>query len=170
MEISIPALIAACRSAACSTQPQAAVERLLQGIIGEPSAWADLFAGTDLGADESGVSMLHADEAVTVVHVDLAAGFISRAHDHGLWAVIGVYSGQEDNVFYRADAHGVTPTGTVSVVAPDTIRLGRAAIHHIHNPLSRSLRAIHVYGGDLRTVHRAYWEDGVRFPAGGAKA
>ena len=168
MDVSVSSLIAACRTAALSPRPQAAVEQLLRGITEEPAEWAALFAETDLGADARGVAMLHADEAVTVIHVDLAAGFASRVHDHGIWAVIAVYSGQEDNVFYRADGDSVTETGAVSVVAPDTIRLGRDAIHHIANPLQEPLRAIHVYGGDLRTSRRSRWEDGVRIPEGGS--
>jgi len=150
--------------------PEAAVEAILAELTQAPGTWAPVFAREVDSADERGVALLCCDAELTVMHVDLEPGFSSRVHDHGLWAVIGVYEGQEDNTFYAVDGRRVTATGEASAVAPGTLRMGARAVHHIDNPLSVRLRAVHVYGGDMRTVHRSSWNvaTGERTPEGGA--
>jgi predicted metal-dependent enzyme (double-stranded beta helix superfamily) len=43
--------------------------------------------------------LLHTEPGLTVLHTVVNPGFVSPPHDHRTWAVIGVYDGQEDNVF-----------------------------------------------------------------------
>ncbi len=50
--------------------------------------------------------MLYRDDDLTVLHVVWAPGMSIYPHDHRMWAVIGIYSGQEDNAFYRGRVPG----------------------------------------------------------------
>ena len=66
-----------------------------------------------------------------------------------MWAVIGVYDGQENNFFYRRSGDSLEAAGGKELQPPDVLVLGEDAVHAIANPLDRTSYAIHVYGGDL---------------------
>jgi len=82
-------------------------------------------------------------------------------HDHRMWAVIGVYTGREDNIFWRRvpDAPGglIEAAGAKSLGAGVAEPLGRDVIHSVTNPLDRLTAAIHVYGGDFYGGGRSDW-------------
>ena len=79
-------------------------------------------------------------------------------HDHRMWAVIGLYGGREDNVFYRRTSEGLVPAGAKDLEIADTILLGKTVIHAVANPLREFTGAIHVYGGDFFAVPRSEWD------------
>jgi predicted metal-dependent enzyme (double-stranded beta helix superfamily) len=62
-------------------------------------------------------------------------------HDHRMWAVIGIYSGREDNIFWRRikdDSNGrVEAAGARALCTWDAEPLGRNIIHSVTNPISR---------------------------------
>ena len=74
-------------------------------------------------------------------------------------AVIGVYTGREDNIFWRrvpgAAGGRIEAAGARSLGERDAEPLGRDIIHSVTNPLSRLTGAIHVYGGDFFAVAAA---------------
>jgi predicted metal-dependent enzyme (double-stranded beta helix superfamily) len=79
-----------------------------------------------------------------------------------MWAVIGIYGGREDNIFWRrlpAEAEGkVEAAGARSLSNRDAITLGRDIIHSVTNPIPRLTGAIHVYGGDFFNANRSEWD------------
>ena len=81
-----------------------------------------------------------------------------------MWAVIGVYTGREDNIFWprlrRMYLQGgqIEAAGARSIGVRDAEPLGRDIIHTVTNPLSRLTGAIHVYGGDFYAVTRSEWD------------
>ena len=83
-------------------------------------------------------------------------------HDHRMWAVIGMYSGREDNIFWRRiadDPFGeVEAAGARSLQSGDTELLGKSIIHSVTNPIPRLSCAIHVYGGDFFAAERSEWD------------
>jgi predicted metal-dependent enzyme (double-stranded beta helix superfamily) len=82
-----------------------------------------------------------------------------------MWAVIGVYHGQEDNqLFARTDAGALQPTERFSL-RPGQIRaLDASTIHSVQATGGGYLGAVHVYGGDLFGTRRSTWRDGVEQP------
>jgi predicted metal-dependent enzyme (double-stranded beta helix superfamily) len=82
-------------------------------------------------------------------------------HNHLMWAVIGIYAGREDNIFWRRlpDEPGrIEAAGAKSLGPGDAEPLGRDIIHTVTNPLPRLTGAIHVYGGDFFAVARSEWD------------
>ena len=83
-------------------------------------------------------------------------------HDHRMWAVIGMYDGREDNIFWRRiadDPFGkVEAAGARSLQNGDTEMLGKSIIHSVTNPIPRLSCAIHVYGGDFFAAGRSEWD------------
>ncbi len=49
----------------------------------------------------AGVDILYRGEDLTVLNVIWAPLMTIMPHDHRTWAVIGVYGGREDNVYWR---------------------------------------------------------------------
>jgi predicted metal-dependent enzyme (double-stranded beta helix superfamily) len=108
---------------------------------------------------------LHHETDLTVLHVVWAPGMHLYPHDHRMWAAIGIYTGQEDNSFFRRPAPGATTlvdSGGTAVVAGGVLVLGDDAIHAVTNPLDRLTGAIHVYGGDFVNQPRSQWGPGPR--------
>jgi predicted metal-dependent enzyme (double-stranded beta helix superfamily) len=87
-----------------------------------------------------------------------AIGIYLYPHDHRMWAVIGVYGGQEENAFYRRGEGRLMEHGNKTLRTKDTLPLGESIIHAVTNPLERITAAIHVYGGDFFAVPRSEWD------------
>ena len=83
-------------------------------------------------------------------------------HNHRMWAVIGIYTGREDNIFWRrltaAEGARIEAAGAKSLGERDAEPLGRDVIHSVTNPLPRLTGAIHVYGGDFYAAARSEWD------------
>ena len=79
-----------------------------------------------------------------------------------MWAVIGIYTGREDNIFRRRIQEGpgsrVEAAGAKAIVEKEAVPLGRDIIHSVTNPIPRLTGAIHVYGGDFFGVARSEWD------------
>ena len=99
----------------------------------------------------------HADD-LTIINVIWGPGMAVMPHDHRMWAVIGVYGGQEDNTFWQRGEAGLERHGYKELATKDTIPLGAPAIHSVANPLDKLTAAIHVYGGDFYNSPRSEWD------------
>jgi predicted metal-dependent enzyme (double-stranded beta helix superfamily) len=82
-------------------------------------------------------------------------------HNHQMWAIIGLYTGREDNIFWRRvpGSNGlVEAAGARALREKDAEPLGRDIIHSVSNPLPKLTGALHVYGGDFFGVPRSEWD------------
>ena len=84
-------------------------------------------------------------------------------HNHHYRAVIGMYGGGEDNVFWRRlplDANGrIEAAGAQSLRHGDVAVLGRDIIHSVNNPLDKLSLALHVYDGDfIAAENKSCWD------------
>ena len=105
-----------------------------------------------------GLIPIHNSPELTVVNVIWKPGAIIRPHDHQTWAVIGVYTGREDNIYWRRIPGGIEAAGAKNLGAGDVTPLGRDIVHSVINPLEKLTGAIHVYGGDFFRVERSEWD------------
>jgi predicted metal-dependent enzyme (double-stranded beta helix superfamily) len=110
----------------------------------------------------AGVTPLYKSPELTILNVVWGKRMTIMPHDHRMWAVIGVYSGREDNIFWRrvpGDPKGVIEAaGAKSLGERCAEPLGRDVIHSVTNPLGRLTAAIHVYGGDFYSAKRSDWD------------
>lgn len=109
---------------------------------------------------KAGIQILYNGPDLTIMNLVWGPGQMTTPHDHRMWAVIGMYGGREDNVFWRrlpdaGPAIGIA--GGRALGAGDVEILGPDIIHSVVNPLPRLSGAIHVYGGDFVKVHRSQW-------------
>jgi predicted metal-dependent enzyme (double-stranded beta helix superfamily) len=150
--------IADCCDAVAGDPSHKAAREVVARAVSEPST---VLAA--LGEPErAGVTPLYRSDRLTILNVIWGRGMTIMPHDHRMWAVIGVYTGREDNIFWRrlpeADASRIEAAGAKSLGVKDAEPLGRDIIHSVTNPLARLTGAIHVYGGDFYGVTRSEWD------------
>ena len=148
----IEELVADCQAAVAETQPALAVREVLRRALEQPGEVADAF-----GATAGGLQLLHVADDLTVLHVTWAPKMQLFPHNHDMWAVIGIYGGQEDNSFYRRDGKTIVEAGGKELRERDVLMLGDDVIHAVANPTDRLTGAIHVYGGDFVERPRSTW-------------
>ena len=110
----------------------------------------------------AGVTPLCKSGTLTILNVVWGKRMTIMPHNHRMWAVIGVYTGREDNIFWRRveDQAGglIEAAGAKSLGERCAEPLGRDVIHSVTNPLARLTAAIHVYGGDFYGARRSDWD------------
>lgn len=147
-----------CQEASAETEPRRAVREVLARALDDPDEVADVLA-----PKEAGFTLLHHADDLTVLHVVWAPKMNLYPHDHRMWAAIGIYTGEEDNSFYRRSGPGertLTESGGKQLTVGDTVVLGDDTIHAVTNPCAGLTGAIHVYGGDFVNQPRSQWGPG----------
>jgi predicted metal-dependent enzyme (double-stranded beta helix superfamily) len=105
---------------------------------------------SELGEPEhAGITPIYRSHDLTIINFVWAPCMSLMPHNHQMFAVVGVYSGREDNVFWRRTATNIEAVGAKSLGVGDVTALGRDIIHSVLNPISKMTCAIHVYGGDF---------------------
>ncbi len=108
------------------------------------------------------VKTLYRAADLTILNVVWGPRMTVMPHNHNMWAVIGIYTGREDNILWRRvpDASGgrIEAAGAKAIGERDALPLGRDIIHSVTNPIGRLTGAIHVYGGDLFSAPRSEWD------------
>ncbi len=142
---------------------QRAVRELVIEAVADPSGIiSELGEPTKAGV----YTLYHADD-LTVINFVWAPYMTLLPHTHNMFAVIGIYSGREDNIFWRrihngagnGTGPGIEAAGAESIGPGQVATLGRDIIHSVANPIAKSTSAIHVYGGDFFNppVPRSQW-------------
>jgi predicted metal-dependent enzyme (double-stranded beta helix superfamily) len=140
------------------TDARGAVRELVTRAVRDPRGVAQA-----LRPERGGITPLTNDADLTIAHIVWAPGMVLLPHDHRMWAVIGVYTGREDNEFYRRDADRpgrITDSGAKTLDGGEVLSLGAEAIHGVANTLDSLAGAIHVYGGDFVHAPRSQWGPG----------
>jgi len=150
--------IADCREAVNADRSHKSVREVVARAVSDPTG---VLAG--LGEPQRAeVQRLYSGGDLTILNVVWGPRMTIMPHNHLMWAVIGIYTGREDNIFWRrlpdAAGGGIEAAGAKSLGEPDVEPLGRDIIHTVTNPLARLTGAIHVYGGDFFAVARSEWD------------
>ena len=145
---------------------QKAVREVVLEAVGDPSGIiAELGEPT-----KAGVFPLYQGDDMTAINFVWAPCMTLLPHNHNMLAVIGIYAGREDNMFWRrlpdrgngagngsgpgapgpgASGPGIEAAGADSMGPGQVATLGRDIIHSVANPIAKMTSALHVYGGDF---------------------
>jgi predicted metal-dependent enzyme (double-stranded beta helix superfamily) len=149
-----------CRAALDEEAPHRALREVVESAVSAGDHVAEA-----LRPQSAGFTLLHHAADLTVLHVVWAPRMTIYPHDHRMWAVIGIYAGQEDNRFFRrtAPTSGViTESGGKRLGEGEVAVLGVNTIHSVTNPRDRLTGALHVYLGDFVNEPRSQWGPGPR--------
>lgn len=143
-----------CVDANNESEPQAAVLEVLAKAVGDPGAML-----TAVGEpSRAGISVIHRSETLTIFNAAWTPQMNLMPHNHLMWANIGIYTGREDNLFWREDGHRIQAYGAKALFQGDAAALPVDAIHSVTNPLLRFTGGIHIYGGDFFATTRSQWD------------
>lgn len=149
--------IADCQKA-IAQDSQKAVQEIVARAVSDPAAVLKTVGEPQSG----GIQKLHVSPALTVLNVIWPPKMTIMPHNHQMWAVIGVYTGREDNIFWRrlaaADGGRIEAAGAKALSVKDAAPLGPNIIHSVTNPIPRLTGALHVYGGDFFGAERSEWD------------
>jgi predicted metal-dependent enzyme (double-stranded beta helix superfamily) len=149
--------IAECRAALAADASAKLVREAVARTVSEPASVAK-----GLGEPKRAeVRKLYHASDLTILNVIWGPMMTVAPHNHQMWAVIGIYSGREDNIFWRRlpDGSGrVEAAGARALSVGDVEPLGHNIIHSVTNPIPRLTGAIHVYGGDFFAAERSEWD------------
>jgi predicted metal-dependent enzyme (double-stranded beta helix superfamily) len=146
--------VADCKRANAEANAQGAVREVVARAVSGPGEILRALGEPEL----AGVHALYRAGDLTVIHFVWGPDMWLPPHDHGMWAVIGIYGGREHNVFYGRSENGLIQRGSKDLDAKATIPLAKPAIHAVHNPLAKLTAALHVYGGDFYDTPRREWD------------
>ena len=139
-----------------------ASHRLVREVVARAVSDPDAVVAALGEPTRAGINVIYRTPNLTVLNLIWGPGMTIMPHDHRMWAVIGIYTGREDNVFWRrlpADAdREIEAAGARSLCRGDCTPLGPDIIHSVTNPIPRLTGAIHVYGGDFLEQERSEWD------------
>jgi predicted metal-dependent enzyme (double-stranded beta helix superfamily) len=150
--------IADCRAALAADRSQKFVRDVVARAVSDPASVLKA-----LGEPQrAGLHKLYQSSDLTVLNVVWAPMMTLLPHNHDMWAVIGIYTGREDNIFWRRVPGGrggrLEAAGAKALCERDAEPLGHDIIHSVTNPIPRLTGAIHVYGGDFfNPADRSEW-------------
>jgi predicted metal-dependent enzyme (double-stranded beta helix superfamily) len=149
--------IADCRAARDTDPSHKLVREIVARAVSDPTAVL-----RTLGEPKRGeIQKIYHSDTLTILNVIWAPKMTIMPHDHRMWAVIGVYSGREDNIFWRrlpGEGGKLEAAGAKALSTGDAEPLGHNIIHSVTNPIPRLTGAIHVYGGDFFKAERSEWD------------
>jgi predicted metal-dependent enzyme (double-stranded beta helix superfamily) len=144
-----------CRAARAADPTHKAVREVLAQAVSEPGA---VLKGVG-EPERAGIQKLYHSAELTVLNVVWAPRMTIFPHNHRMWALIGIYTGREDNIFWRRLPGGrIEAAGAQALGERDAVPLGTDIIHSVTNPIARLTGAIHIYGGDFFGVERSEWD------------
>jgi predicted metal-dependent enzyme (double-stranded beta helix superfamily) len=157
MKFELDQFIADCRNAVREDPSYKAVREIVARAVADPAEVLRAVGEPTKGA----IVPLYQSKELTVLNLVWAPNMYLLPHNHRMWAVIGIYTGREDNVFWRRvgdHPENIEAAGAKSLSAGDACPLGPDIIHSVINPIPRLTGAIHVYGGDFFGVERSEWD------------
>lgn len=143
-----------CIRAHMGTDPSRAVGEVLARAVSDP---ASVLKGLGEPA-QAGLDVLLSSPTLTIFAAAWTPRMYLLPHNHNMWALIGIYTGREDNIFWVDTDDGLKARGANCLFEGDVASMGASAIHSVTNPLLRFTGGIHIYGGDFFEDERTQWD------------
>ncbi|MBV1790608.1 hypothetical protein KQ940_21310 [Marinobacterium sp. D7] len=151
--IDLDQFVADCVAANQESEAQAAVNEVLARLVSTPGA---VLAA--LGDPKSaGLNVLHSSPTLTIFAATWTPQMNLMPHNHLMWANIGIYTGREDNIYWKQTSDGIRAFGADALFEKDTSMMPVDVVHSVTNPLLRFTGGIHIYGGDFFGTKRSMW-------------
>ena len=143
-----------CLGAVAEDEAQQAVLEVLARAVSHPDrALAMLGEPT-----RAGIDLIFRSDVLTIFNATWTPQMNLMPHNHLMWANIGIYTGREDNIYWRREEVRIRSCGADALFEGDAAALPADAIHSVTNPLQRFTGGIHIYGGDFFDTKRRQWD------------
>lgn len=149
-----------CRAAVAADPTHKAAREVMARAMADPGAVVRALGEPTRAA----VTVVCRSPDLTILNLVWGPKMTIQPHNHRMWAVIGIYGGREDNIFWRrspgAGGRQLEAAGAEALCTGDVAPLGRDVVHSVTNPIPRFTGALHVYGGDFFAPGRSQWDPG----------
>ena len=152
-KMDIQRFIEDCLAANQEKEAQAAVSEVLARAVSAPDKVLEA-VGEPVKA---GLTVFLSSPELTIFAASWTPQMNLMPHNHLMWASIGIYTGREDNIFWKRTRDGIKAYGADALFQKDTALLPHDAVHSVTNPLLRFTGGIHIYGGDFFGTARSQW-------------
>lgn len=152
--IEMESFVEECIEASKDADEQEAVRQVLAEAVDDHAAMLSAVGEPE----KAGLNVFHRSPTLTIFAATWTPGMTLFPHNHLMWALIGIYTGREDNIFWRRTGDGLATCGVDALFEGDVAALALDAIHSVTNPLGRFTGAIHIYGGDFFDQARSQWD------------
>lgn len=152
--VNLDGFVQDCVVAGQQDDAQAAVKEVLARGVSDPGAMLAA-VGEPTSA---GINVLHRSPTLTVFAANWTPQMNLMPHNHLMWALIGIFTGREDNIFWKRENGAVKAYTAEALFEGDVGVLSETAIHSVTNPLERFTGGIHIYGGDFFATTRSQWD------------
>lgn len=142
-----------CVAANRESDPQGAVGEVLRRAVDSPSSVLAALGE----ANKAGIRVLYRSTTLTMFSATWTPQMNLLPHNHLMWALIGIYTGREDNIFWRRTPDRIEAFGAEALFTGGVGVLPADVIHSVTNPLLRFTGGIHIYGGDFFNTERSEW-------------
>lgn len=131
-----------------------AVHEVLQEAVSDHRAVLSALGDPTL----AGLDVIHRSNELTIFAAHWTPQMNLLPHDHMMEAIIGIYTGREDNIIWQRGPEGIEAIGANCLFEGDVAALPADAIHSVTNPLLRFTGGIHIYDGDFFATPRHQWD------------
>jgi len=107
---------------------------------------------------QGGIQPIYRSADLTILNIIWPPLMQLMPHEHRMWSVIGIYTGREDNIFWRENAGTIRAFSASAISVGVAEPLSRDVIHSVVNPTQKLTGAIHIYGGDFFDTPRREWD------------
>jgi len=107
---------------------------------------------------KGGIQTLYRSASLTILNIVWSPLMQLMPHEHDMWALIGIYTGREDNIFWQRQGSVLAARTATALSQGSVTPLPRDVIHSVTNRIEKLTGAIHVYGGDFFAVPRSEWD------------
>lgn len=156
--LTIEQFISRCLTAVQAVNSQALIAETVSDFVAEPHSITNTLGEPIRAA----INKLYVSNELTIINVIWPPKAKFLPHNHNTWAVVGVYQGCEENVFWRritGDSNGkIEAVSNQLVVSSEVVSLSANQIHSVTNPTASFTAAIHVYGGNFFALERSEWD------------
>lgn len=146
--------VADCIAANEESDPQATVREVLARGVSDPGAMLAAVGEPK----QAGITPLHRSKTLTIFSAVWTPQMNLMPHNHLMWALIGIYTGREDNILWRKADESIEAFGAKALFEKDVAALPTDVIHSVTNPLERFTGGLHIYGGDFFDTTRSQWD------------
>ena len=143
-----------CKAARAESDSHKAVREVVAEAVSDPAAVLAAMGEPE----EAGFQSLYQSDDLTIINFTWAPLMTLMPHNHNMWAVIGLYAGREDNIFWRKNGSRIEAAGADCLMPGTAVPLGRDIVHSVTNPIEKLTLALHVYGGDFFAPGRSEWD------------
>ena len=149
-------LVALCAKAVEAPDPMGSARALLEELKSEVAALDRALAYIP-GIGGNARQVFYRAPDLTLLKVCFPRGRRTPPHDHGTWATILLFSGEEKNTLYRREDGRLRRAGEATLT-PGSILSMRQDTVHVAECLSEAPAiGLHVYGGDIFERPRLMW-------------